>query len=502
MNPTVLADLRARIVGIDRCVPVLDGSLQRYINLDNAASTPALREVLDTVNHFMEWYSSVHRGTGFKSRVATQAYDDARAVVAQFVGANAREHVVIFGKNTTEAINKLSCRLPLAADDVVLVSQMEHHSNDLPWRARARVLHIGVDALGRLDESHFDQLLETHAGRVRLVAVSGGSNVTGHMPDVHGLAMKAHAAGAQILVDCAQLAPHRAVDIGALDDPAHLDYVTLSAHKMYAPFGTGALIGRRDTFEHGEPEYRGGGTVEFVSLDRVTWAPAPDRDEAGSPNVVGAVALAAAVQALRGLGMECIARHEAELTAYALQRMARIPGLRIYGDADPAHAMQRLGVISFNLAPLSHFLVAAVLGTEFGIGVRNGCFCAHPYLTRLLGLPANEVKALRDGMAAGDRSQMPGMVRVSFGSYNTTDEIDRLVTALARIARGDYRGVYEQDRASGEYTARGWSPDLAAHFTLAASHAQAAFGSPIKRDTPPTSHRRRALDVVVGQATA
>jgi len=135
-----------RIVGIDQRVPVLDGSMLRYINLDNAASTPVLREVLDTVNRFMDWYASVHRGTGFKSRVATQAYEDARAIVAEFVGANLCEHVVIFGKNTTEAINKLSYRLPLVPDDVVPVSQLEHHSNDLPWRARAHVEHIGVDA--------------------------------------------------------------------------------------------------------------------------------------------------------------------------------------------------------------------------------------------------------------------------------------------------------------------------------------------------------------------
>jgi selenocysteine lyase/cysteine desulfurase len=472
-NPARHAAHLDRVVGIDQHVPVLDGSLQRYINLDNAASTPVLGEVLDTVNQFMEWYSSVHRGTGFKSRVATQAYEDARAIVAQFVGANAGEHTVIFGKNTTEAINKLSYRLPLSPDDVVLVSQLEHHSNDLPWRARARVEHIGVDALGRLDEAHLDALLKEHAGRVKLVAVTGGSNVTGHIPDVHRLAVKAHAAGAQILVDCAQLAPHRAIDIGTLDDPAHLDYVTLSAHKMYAPFGTGALIGRRDTFERGEPEQRGGGTIEFVSLDDVAWAHGPDRDEAGTPNVVGAVALAAAIRAMQRTGMEAIARHEADLTAYALERLAQIDGLQIYGDADPAHAAQRLGVITFNLASRSHAFVAAVLSSEFGIGVRNGCFCAHPYLVRLLDLAPDDVRRLRGKMAAGDRRAMPGMVRISFGSYNTFEDVDAVVDALRKIARGEYRGTYVQDRASGEFAALGFSPDVAGFFSLSGAPAPA-----------------------------
>ena len=458
--------LRDRIVGIDQRVPILDGTMQPYVNLDNAASTPVLRDVLETVNQFMNWYSSVHRGSGFKSRVATQAYEDARAIVARFVGANPREHVVIFGKNTSEAINKLSYRLPFGPEDIVLVSEIEHHSNDLPWRARARVVHIGIDALGRLDTAHFDELLKKYKDRVRLVAISGASNVTGFMPDIHSLAIKAHAAGAQILVDCAQLAPHRSVDMGMLADPAHLDYVTISAHKMYAPFGTGALIARRDTFEHGEPEYCGGGTIDFVSLDSVTWADAPDRDEAGTPNVVGAVALAASIKALNGIGMDRIAAHEAELTSYALERMSHISGLHIYGDADPKRAPQRLGVIAFNLSQQPHALVAAILGTEFGIGVRNGCFCAHPYLIRLLGLDHDEVQMVRSKMAAGDRSAMPGMVRASFGMYNTIADVDALVHALEKISSGDFYGDYYQDHARGEYSADGWAPIMAHHFAL------------------------------------
>jgi selenocysteine lyase/cysteine desulfurase len=449
--------VRDRIVGLRREVPVLDGSMRPYVNLDNAASTPVLREVLMTVNAFMEWYSSVHRGSGFKSRVATEAFEDARAIVARFVGANLRDHAVIFGKNTTEAVNKLAFRFPLAPEDVVLVSLLDHHSNDLPWRGKARVAHIGADAQGRLDENDLDRLLALHAGRVKLVAVTGGSNVTGHMPNVHRIAAEVHAAGARILVDCAQLAPHRRIDMGAIDDPGHLDYITLSAHKLYAPFGTGVLIGRRDTFEQGAPEYRGGGTIRFVSTDQVVWAEAPDRDEAGTPNVVGAVALAAAVEALQGIGMDEIARHEADLTAYALACLAYVDGLRVYGDTNPLTAAERLGVIPFNLNGLSHALVAQILATEYGIGVRNGCFCAQPYLYHLLGIP---------GIEPEDPCSMPGMVRVSFGMYNTFDDVEAVVEALWYIARRKYRGDYEQDRATGEYRAAGWAPDLARYFKL------------------------------------
>ncbi len=463
---TDLSAVRERIVGIKQRVPLLNGEARTYVNLDNAASTPALSDVLDTINAFMHWYSSVHRGTGFKSRVATQAYDDARKIVAHFVGANDREHVVIFGKNTSEAINKLARRLPLSKDDVVLVSLLEHHSNDLPWRGAATVDHVTANALGELDEADFDHKLKHYRGRLKLVAVTGASNVTGFLPPIHRLAEKAHAAGAQILVDCAQLAPHRPIAMGALDDPAHLDYVALSAHKMYAPFGAGALIGRRDTFEHGAPDYSGGGTIEIVTVDAVEWSAPPDRDEAGSPNVVGAVALAAAVKALQAIGMTAIADHESELTAYTLERLRAIDGVQIYGDPDPGSTRNRLGVIPFNVKGMSHFLAAAILGAEFGIGARNGCFCAHPYLLHLLGLSPQESNDVRQHILANDRRDMPGMVRVSFGMYNTAEEVDVLIDAVGRIARGKYYGRYQQAAASGEYRALDWNPDLSHYFRL------------------------------------
>ena len=193
----------------------------------------------------------MHRGAGFKSRVSTAAYDDAHDTIARFVGADPSGNTVIFGKNTTEAINKLAYRFPLADDSVVLSTEMEHHSNDLPWRARAHVVRARVTGDGRLDEDDVDRLLAAYGSRVALVTVSGASNVTGFVQPIHRLARKAHAVGARILVDAAQLAPHRRIDVKPDDDPEHLDYVAISSHKMYAPFGTGALVGRRDTFLHG-----------------------------------------------------------------------------------------------------------------------------------------------------------------------------------------------------------------------------------------------------------
>ena len=226
---------------------------------------------------------------------------------------------------------------------MVITSGMEHHSNDLPWRANAgEVVHIKLHPDGRLDMADFDEQLAKYADRVALVSITAGSNVTGHISPIYELAEKSHAAGAQFMADCAQFAPHRKVDMLSLDDPRHLDYISVSAHKLYAPYGSGALIGRRDTFEVGDPDMVGGGVVQIVTLEDVVWAEPPDRDEAGSPNHVGAIAFAVAANALNEIGMNKVAAHEATLTAHALTRMQEVDGIILFGDTDPDNAPNRL----------------------------------------------------------------------------------------------------------------------------------------------------------------
>ncbi len=447
-------------------IPLLDGQRAPYINLDNAASTAPLPAVWEAVQRFLPYYSSVHRGSGFKSRLSTAAYEEAHEIIGKFVGADLETNTVIFGKNTTEAINHLAERLSFQPGDVVLTTMLEHHSNDLPWRARAQVIHVRATPEGRLDEEDFDRKLAAYADRVVLVAVTGASNVTGFIPPIYRLAAKAHAVGAEILVDAAQLAPHRPIDMKADDDPEHLDYVALSAHKMYAPFGTGALIGPKRRFLASPPAQRGGGTVEIVTLDQVYWRGLPDREEAGSPNVVGAVAMAVAAQELMAMGMDHIARQESELTAYALRQLQTVPGLTLYGERDWRRPHERTGVIPFNLAGIPHGLVAAILGYEGGIGVRNGCFCAHPYVVHLLGLTEQEQSFWRWEALAGDKSHMPGMVRISLGHTTTRSDIDRLVAMLRRIVRGDYEGRYRVDPKTGDYAPEGCKDRFVDHFSL------------------------------------
>lgn len=452
------ARFRRDIVGIDKKVPLAGGGYASYVNLDNAASTPVLRPVLDKVIEFMDWYSSVHRGTGFKSQVSTHVYDEAHEVVGSFVKADLSSNCVIFVKNATEAVNKVSYRLGLAKGDLVLTTMMEHHSNDLPWRSKAAAVYAGVDRRGALDLDDLETKLRQYGRRIKLVSVSGASNVTGFKNDVGSIAAIAHRAGVPILVDGAQLVPHSPVDIKPDDHPEHIDYLVFSAHKMYAPFGTGVLIGPKRTFLTGAPEYTGGGTVNIVTPETVEWAGLPDREEAGSPNVVGAVALASAIQYLQRQGMRNIENHERTVTSYALKRLGEVKGLRVYGETDPNRTGNRVGVITFNLDGIPHGLVAAALAWEGGIAVRNGCFCAQPYMLHLLGLNPQQLSRLIHKKRAGDLSGIPGMVRVSLAAYNNKKDIDRLIECLEKIKTmsrsGELAKRYALCRETGAYYPR------------------------------------------------
>ena len=231
-HKTIFEKLRSGVIGIDQQVPLLDGGRTTYAYLDNAASTPALGHVQRKVNQALRWYSSVHRGSGYKSLISTRAYEQARAMVASFFGADLDSDVVIFGKNTSEAVNQLANAMAFGPEDVVLTTTMEHHSDDLPWRAKARVEHVGIQPDGSLDLDDLKSRLERNDGKVRLVAVTGASNVTGYLPPLHDIAVLAHEHGATIFVDCAQLAAHRKIHMGPVGSPRRLDFIAISAHKM------------------------------------------------------------------------------------------------------------------------------------------------------------------------------------------------------------------------------------------------------------------------------
>ncbi len=439
------------IVGIDRQVPTFGGVLKRYINLDNAASTPTLKPVLDSINAFMPWYSSIHRGTGFKSQLSTHIFEQTRDIILKHCHIRDNDHVVIYGKNTTEMVNKVARRLNTASDEVVITTLMEHHSNDLPWRKNQKVVFVETDEHGLLELADLEKKLKEHRGKVKLVAVTGASNVTGLLNPIHKIAELAHTYGAQILVDAAQLAPHRDIDMRAQDDVEHIDYLIMSAHKFYAPFGQGALIADKSAFLQGDPDHVGGGTIELVDRDYIYWAEPPEKEEAGTPNVVGALAMAKALLVMDEIGLQNIAKHEMALTTYALKKLHQLPGITVYGPEDPEDVEHRLGVISMNVDGFSHAYVASILNYEYAIGVRNGCFCAHPYLKKLLHISPEEDKALQQRVLQHDRSEIPGAIRMSFGMYNTEEDVDAFVEAIARIEKGEIKAEYVLNKRTGEY---------------------------------------------------
>jgi selenocysteine lyase/cysteine desulfurase len=342
---------------------------------------------------------------------------------------------VIFVKNTTEAINKLSYRLYNGFDkSVILSTEMEHHSNDLPWRNKYHVDYIKIDDEGRLCLNDLVNKLNNYKNLVKLVTVTGASNVTGYVNPIHEVAEIAHRYNAKVLVDGAQLDPHAQIDMKPFNSPQHIDYLVFSGHKMYAPFGTGVLIGPKETFNKGAPEYPGGGTVKTVTPTEIIWDDPPHKDEAGTPNLMGVIGLQAAIKTLNMVGVQNITDYELGLWNYTIEKLKNIPGLKLYCNTNPSKL--RIGIIPFNLDGIHHALVAEILAKEAGIAVRSGCFCAQPYVRKLLKLPSGETETF----IKKPNSPTPGMIRVSFGLYNNYNEINVLIQTLCHIT--EYKDYY------------------------------------------------------------
>ena len=436
-----------KLVGDGLAAPCADGIERPYVSFDAAASTPSLVAVAERVAEFLPRYSSVHRGAGFKSQAATAAYEQARGSFLRF--ARRPEHdTAIICRNTTEAINHLAYRLRLEHRDVVLTTVVEHHANLLPWgrAATRRYVECGSDGTFGVDDviAGLDE-----RPRPKLLAITGASNVTGWLPPLEEIIEAAHERGVRVAVDAAQLAPHRPM-------PAEADFVSWSGHKMYAPFGAGVLVGPRIAFAEGDPFLAGGGAVDLVDLEEVVWTEPPEREEAGSPNVVGAVALGAAVDELERLGWDAIVDHERRTADHLRTALVGVPGVTVLG---PGPDVDTLPVFSFTVDGVLPALVAARLSAEYAIGVRHGCFCAHPYLIRLLRLSPKAVERYRHDVLAGDRRSIPGAVRVSACLSTSAADIDRLIEALAAVADGSASPVtYEQDVNTGDFHPVGGMP--------------------------------------------
>ncbi|AVH59187.1 MULTISPECIES: aminotransferase class V-fold PLP-dependent enzyme [Streptomyces] len=436
--PSVCAPLP--VLGRDVTVPLVTGGEVTYAALDYAASAPALQRVWDDVAAYAPYYGSVHRGAGYLSQLSTDLFENARRTVARFLDCRDGDQVV-FTRSTTDSLNLLAATL--AADCQVFVFETEHHASLLPWRD-SRVTYL--NAPHTLGEA-VDTLERALAGRdphgTALVCVTGASNVTGELWPVRELAAAAHAHDARIVLDAAQLAPHHPVSVRDLD----VDWVAFSGHKLYAPFGSGVLAGRADWLREAEPYLAGGGASRTVSRRTdggvdVEWHESAARHEAGSPNVIGAYAIASACKTLTEAGFETLVARERYLIETVRAGLAEVPEVRVlslFGEDAP-----RVGVISFVVEGWNSSHFAAALSAEYGIGVRDGLFCAHPLVRTLLGSdPQSQGECGAPEAAPGEKSL--NAIRVSFGAGTPDEHVDRFVRAVRELVRDGAKWQYKTE---------------------------------------------------------
>ncbi|MFJ7627312.1 aminotransferase class V-fold PLP-dependent enzyme [Streptomyces sp. NPDC097595] len=428
------------VLGEDVLVPLVTGGEVGYAALDYAASAPALKRVWDDVAAYAPYYGSVHRGAGYLSQLSTDLFESSRATVAEFLGCRPEDQVV-FTRSTTDSLNLLAAALP--ADCQVFVFETEHHASLLPWRD-ARVTYLNAprtpaQAVATLERA----LAERDPHGPALVCVTGASNVTGELWPVRELAAAAHAHGARIVLDAAQLAPHHPVDIAELD----VDWVAFSGHKLYAPFGSGVLAGRADWLREAEPYLAGGGASRTVArrvdggVD-VEWHTTAARHEAGSPNVIGVYSIASACKALTEAGFDQLVAREQHLVGEVLTGLAEVPEVKVlslFGDDAP-----RVGVISFVVEGWNSSHFAAALSAEYGIGVRDGLFCAHPLVRTLLGSDPGEAGECGAPEAEpGERSL--NAIRVSFGAGTPDEHVERFLRAVRELVSDGARWKYRTE---------------------------------------------------------
>ena len=425
MNDLTNNSFRNLFIGLDKKVSILDDNKIIPINFDNAATTPVFKSVLDRIAKACELYGAIGRGMGQKSEYSTKVYTESRDYILDFFNAPKEKYTVIFVNNTTEGINRLSNMLIEDKDNIVITTRMEHHSNDLPWRGKCNLKYIEVDENGRLKLDELEYLLEANKGLVKYVTITAASNVTGYINNLSYLSKLVHKYNAKLIIDGAQIVAHKKIDF----NETPIDYLVFSAHKMYAPFGSGAIIGLKEEFERIDSDLKGGGTVEAVLDESEVLLPPPEKDEAGSPNFFGAIALVQAMKELESIGYDLIEKNEKILLEYAIKGLTSIKDVISYGDN--INIDDRLGIVIFNIKDIYHAECARLLAKIRAIAVRQGAFCAHPYVKRLLKITSSE-----SGRYLVDTNcNMPGMVRASFGVYNSIKEVDIFLNTIEFICK-------------------------------------------------------------------
>ena len=420
-------DLRKLFVGLDKKVNVEGKGRIIPINFDNAATTPPFKRVMKKILETSEYYGSIERGDGQKSLYCSDLYEESRNYLLKYFNAPEDIYTAIFVANTTDGLNMLSNILINSKDDIVITTRMEHHSNDLPWRGKCNLKYVEVREDGRININDIEELVDKYRERIKYITITGASNVTGYINDIKRIAKLIHKYGGKIIVDGAQLVPHKKVSMCQEDSSENIDFLVFSGHKIYAPFGSGAIIGLKESFNMNPPDSKGGGTVDLVLDDREIWLNTPEKNEAGTPNLFGAVAIMEAMKEVERIGFDTIEKNEKELLKYIIDGLKDLSRVRLYADNENIN--DRLGILVFTIDGMSYEEVGEKLSEVRGIGVRQGGFCSHPYTRRVLGIADNELQNYIS------KNGVPGLVRVSLGIYNTKKEANLFLETIEYLCR-------------------------------------------------------------------
>lgn len=427
MHRDSIDDLRKLFVGLDKKVNINGKGRIVPINFDNAATTPPFKRVVKRVLETTEYYGSIARGDGQKSQYCSDLYEECRRYILKYFNAPEEIYTAIFVGNTTDGLNKLSNILINNKEDIVITTRMEHHSNDLPWRNKCDLKYVEVNEDGRININEIEELIERYKEKVKYITITGASNVTGYINDIRKISGLIHKYGGKIIVDGAQLAPHKKIYMYKKDSLENIDFLVFSGHKIYAPFGSGAIIGLRKDFNNNLPDTKGGGTVEYVIDNNQLWLNTPEKNEAGTPNLFGAVAIMEAMKEIEKIGFERIEKNEKELLQYLINGLKELNRVKLYADNDCID--DRLGILVFTIDGMKYYEVGEKLSEIKAIGVRQGGFCSHPYTRRVLGIPNNQLQEYIN------KNGIPGLVRVSLGIYNSKKEANIFLETVELLCR-------------------------------------------------------------------
>ena len=429
-----------RVVGTDKFITLKNGKKSRVILLNNAATTPPFEKTLKAVNKFLETYGAFHRGAGPHANVTYQKTQEALDIIKKFLNIR-DDQTLIFTQNTSSAINLFIRLLNLTKDDIIITSIIEHTSNNLPWKYNTPAKTVYVNAFddGSLDYEDLEKKVKENAKNLKLITITGASNLTGYIPDIERISKLAHEYNALLFVDAAQLAPHRPINM----KEQGIDALAFSAHKIYAPFGLGILALPKKILDIA-PVDPGGGSIDMISDTNVIWAPPNIRHQTGTWNITGIIATAESCNLIIKTGWEKIIKHEKELVKYAAIELSKIPNLILYVPAEKYIKENRIGTFTFNINGIHHALLSSILENEYGIETRSGTICNHKLVRRWFKIDDKKQKEIESEIEKGNRLASYGIVRGSLGIHNTKKDIDCLVFALTFIATKGFKLKYKE----------------------------------------------------------